>query len=395
MMTQPVEPLPMIHTEGTRWVDANGQEVLLKGVNLGNWLLQEFWMMGQSTEAVNDQCTLEALLIERFGVAEKERLMTHFRDHWMTERDWDLLASFGFNVVRLPFIYHLLEDEETPYTLREDAWMRLDEALREAEARGMYVILDLHGVVGSQWDQHTTGCEGQNDYWTNAEYQGRTLWLWQQIAARYKDTPTVAGYSLVNEPWGTTADNMASVMLDLYDAVRAVDPNHTIILPGHNTGIDAYGAPKDRGLENVAFEMHFYPGYFGWGSVGLAVHDQWLHCLDGPNSGVCGWDQRLKDLDAAFLVGEFQPWAGLGEQGGAVARATYDTYAQYGWVSTAWAQSGDQQRRRRCRYVGDGDRAARGFDEHLVAANTWDCRGWDSSFCRCLRPTTGAVHGTG
>ena len=199
-------------------------------------------MMGQSTEAVNDQCTLEALLIERFGVAEKERLMTHFRDHWMTERDWDLLASFGFNVVRLPFIYHLLEDEETPYTLREDAWVRLDEALREAEARGMYVILDLHGVVGSQWDQHTTGCEGQNDYWTNAEYQGRTLWLWQQIAARYKDTSTVAGYSLVNEPWGTTADNMASVMLDLYDAVRAVDPNHTIILPGHNTGIDAYGA---------------------------------------------------------------------------------------------------------------------------------------------------------
>ena len=40
--TQPVEPLPMIHTEGTRWVDANGQEVLLKGVNWGIGFCKNF-----------------------------------------------------------------------------------------------------------------------------------------------------------------------------------------------------------------------------------------------------------------------------------------------------------------------------------------------------------------
>src|SRR4051812_23447965 len=43
---QSVSPT-MLKTDGTRWVDADGKQVLLKGTNLGNWLVQEFWMMGQ------------------------------------------------------------------------------------------------------------------------------------------------------------------------------------------------------------------------------------------------------------------------------------------------------------------------------------------------------------
>jgi glucan 1,3-beta-glucosidase len=105
-------------------------------------------MMGQSNVA--DQCHLEDTLAGRFGASEKERLMKVFRDNWITERDWDTIASFDFNVVRVPFIYSLLEDDAHPFTLRADAWEYLDEAIAQAEARGMYVILDLHGAAGSQ-----------------------------------------------------------------------------------------------------------------------------------------------------------------------------------------------------------------------------------------------------
>jgi glucan 1,3-beta-glucosidase len=52
----------MLHTEGTRWLTADGQQPALRGVNLGNYLIQEFWMMGQETKAVDDQCKLEAVL---------------------------------------------------------------------------------------------------------------------------------------------------------------------------------------------------------------------------------------------------------------------------------------------------------------------------------------------
>jgi endoglucanase len=80
-------PAGLLQTNGTQWVDDEGNQILLKGTNLGNWLVQEFWMMGQGGNGVKDQCTLEAELTERFGYAEKERLIKLFRDNWIKERD--------------------------------------------------------------------------------------------------------------------------------------------------------------------------------------------------------------------------------------------------------------------------------------------------------------------
>src|SRR5882672_4681704 len=70
LLTSCLWDLPALHTQGTKWVDRHGDEVILKGTNLGNWLLQETWMMGQTGE----QCTIEQTLETRFGAAEKQRL---------------------------------------------------------------------------------------------------------------------------------------------------------------------------------------------------------------------------------------------------------------------------------------------------------------------------------
>ncbi|MCK7597639.1 cellulase family glycosylhydrolase [Microbulbifer sp. CAU 1566] len=368
-----------LQTEGTRWINADGEQVLLKGVNLGNWLLQEFWMMGQSSEAVNDQCTLEGIFDSRFGFAERERLMDLFRDNWIGERDWDLIESFGFNVVRLPFIWNLIEDEQNPMHLRDDAWQYLDSAIAQAEARGIYVILDLHGAVGAQGWEHHSGCAGKNLYWDTPEYQARTEWLWQQVASRYADRPAVAGYGVLNEPWGTTPDNLAMEAGELYDAIREVDGTTIVILPGHSAGLDAYPKPADAGQTNVAFEMHFYPGIFGWGEIGYPVNRDWLTCGEDGSGGVCAWDEKLRQLDAPFLIGEFQPWTGLGpELGAQITRATYDTYASFGWASTAWSyklithQGGE----------GNGTWGLVTNEQGLgllAKADTWACPGWDSA----------------
>ena len=309
----------VLQTRGTRWVEPNGKPIILKGTNIGNWLLQEMWMMGQSNVA--DQCHLEDTLTGRFGAAEKERLMKVFRDNWITERDWDTIASFDFNVVRVPFIYSLLEDDANPFTLRADAWDYLDQAIAEAEARRMYVILDLHGAAGSQGREHHSGCAGRNWFWDGGNgqpasyYQDRTIWLWQKIAARYKGRRAVAAYGLLNEPWGTDADTLAAFINRLYTAIRSVDRDHIIVLPGHNSGIDAYGDPAARGQTNVAFEMHFYPGLFGWGQIGYHVHRDWLRCGPTGTTGVCEWRDRLRGLKTPFLIGEMQPWVGQGRSG--------------------------------------------------------------------------------
>ncbi len=339
-LAAPKNPIPysMLRTEGTRWVKADGGAIELKGVNLGNWLMPEFWMMGYGDNAtVNDQCTLEAVLDRRFGLAERERLLKLFRDHWMTRRDWDLIPQFKLNLVRLPFIWSVIEDEKNPRHLRPDAWHYLDDAIAQAQARGLYVVLDLHGAVGAQGTEHHSGCAGKNLYWSTPEYQARTSWLWQQIATRYRDNPVVAGYGLLNEPWGSTAEQLAAVVKALYTAVRTVDPKHIIILPDHPKGIAAYGKPGEQGMHDVVFETHPYPGFFGWGKPGLEVHRDWLECRpDG--AGLCQWQARMAALNTPLYIGEFQPWAELEpELSGQITRASFDAYARLGWASTAWS----------------------------------------------------------
>ena len=338
--TRPSAPAThsMLHTQGTHWVKADGAPIALKGANLGNWLLPEFWMMGYGENAkVNDQCTLEAVLDKRFGAPERERLIQLHRDHWITERDWDLIPKFGLNLVRLPFMWSVVEDANNPRHLRADAWRYLDQAIAQAKAHGLYVVLDLHGAVGAQGTEHHSGCAGKNLYWSTPEYQERTDWLWRQIAARYRDEPVVAGYDLLNEPWGGSAEQLAAVVKKLYASIREVDPNHIIILPDHPKGIAPYGNPHAQGMVNVVFETHPYPGFFGWGKPGLEVHRDWLRCL--PNGGgVCDWQARMAALDMPLYIGEFQPWADLEpELSGQITRASYDRYAQLGWASTAWS----------------------------------------------------------
>ncbi len=336
--------LSLLHQDGAFFKNESGETVNLRGTNLGNWLILEFWMMNEPMKMgganISDQCTLEGKLVERFGFAEKERLMQVFRDNWLKERDFDLMKAAGLNVVRIPFIYSLVEDEQAPYTLRQDAWKYLDWAVDEAEERGMYSIIDLHGAAGSQGWEHHSGCAGKNQLWGSSEFRNRTKWLWEQIATHYEDRAAVAGYGLLNEPWGTDADTLASYSIELYDAVRAKDPKHIVILPGHNTGgIDAYGKPADKGMTNVAFEMHFYPGFWGWreNDDPVSVHSDWLHCSVAGTGETCAWDQRITGLATPFLIGEFQPWTELGASGGQITRKTYDIYNELGWAATSWA----------------------------------------------------------
>ncbi|HTF97152.1 MAG TPA: carbohydrate-binding protein [Cellvibrio sp.] len=342
--------LPAIKQNGAQWVNAtNNQRVDLRGTNLGNWLIQEFWMMGgiisHNGGAVNDQCTLESVLSQRFGNAEKERLMKVFRSNYITTRDFDMMKAMGMNVIRIPFLYSLIEDEYNPYNLRADAWQYLDWAIDEAEKRGMYTILDLHGAVGGQAaasEQHD-GCIGSAQLWTNANYWDRTKWLWDMIAQRYNGRAAVAAYDLLNEPWGTDATTLANRSYELFNVVRAKDANHIILLPGHNSGIDAYGNPNSRGLTNVSTWMHFYPGLWGWndtatyGAGQANMHANWLHCNQNGTGESCDWRNKINAIQTPFLIGEFQPWTLLGSYGGQMTRKTYDIYNSYGWAATNWA----------------------------------------------------------
>ncbi len=330
---KPME-IPPLHANGAAIVDDQRLPVVLRGCNLGNWLLNEMWMMEMSRpDDPKDQWQIEELLQQRFGVEEKNRLLDLYRENWINPRDFDIIKSWGFNVVRLPFYYGLLEDDAAPGQLRPDAFKWLDRAVTMAAQAHIYVILDMHGAPGGQSTDQCTGHRGQNKLWL-PENRKRAAFLWNKIAERYCDNPTVAAYDLLNEPYGDyhgepPDSTIVTTMEELIDAIREVDQRHLIFCAGSLQGMAMYKAPASHGLKNVGYTEHFYPGLFG-GVPALETHARFIS-LD-----LRGKAELLKQWKAPFLAGEFN--VVFDKAGGAaMMRRYYDIYASHGWAATMWS----------------------------------------------------------
>lgn len=203
--------LNMLHTSGRNIVDSTGATVRLRGVNLGGWLVMEKWMTPLDTGSLVDTYSVMKTLDQRFGVATEQALIKTYQDNWLTTTDLDNIRAGGYNAVRVPVwwgnFYAL--DNVSNSGWRADAFTQLDWLVNNAGARGLYVIIDMHGVVGGQSTSDTTGQANRNAYWNDSNNQGNTGWMWWQIANHYKGNATVAGYDLINEPIG--APNSSAV----------------------------------------------------------------------------------------------------------------------------------------------------------------------------------------
>ena len=322
-----------IHSEGTRLVNSSGRQVILKGCNLGNWLLIEPWMFGGCIDAP-DQAAMLATLSRRFGSDRAFGLMETYRSSWMVPRDFDRIRSFGFNVVRLPIDYRLLQSDQAPYPLKQGGFKWIDRAISMARDAGLYIILDLHSAPGGQSIDQCTGEVGQNKFWNNPMNEQREVDLWKALSSRYKDQSSVAGYDLMNEPY---ADHRTDVRADLrrvmskcYAAIRQTGDQHVLFFPALIWGApDFYEEPRKAGWTNVGFTEHFYPGLFG-DKVVLEGH---LTALEKVFPAREKW---LEQVQAPFYVGEFNPV--LDSSGGVrVTRAYFDAFADRGWAGTLWS----------------------------------------------------------
>lgn len=321
---------PPLEMRADGFFDPHGNRVDLRGANFGNWLLIETWMIAPLGDQFPDQYSFFLNWEERFGRQTRDDLVEAYRANFVTERDFDLFQSFGFNTIRLPIHHSVIESDDAPMQVRPGGWKWTDFAVEQASKRGMYVILDLHGAAGGQSDDHIVGRRDSNELWDSGENRARTAWLWKELAGRYKDNPAVAMYDLLNEPWGTSHEGLRELVVELHDAVREVDPETPIVFPGHRDGIDFYGSPAAHGWRNVLFTMHFYPGLFGNGTPVETTHARFI-MQDLP-----GWRAKMQGLGTPLLVGEFQV-AFKAAGGGEMMRRYFDTYNGWGWPATMWS----------------------------------------------------------
>lgn len=312
-----------------RLVDDASAVVRLRGINLGNWLLLEPWMYGQS---LRDEATLLSLLSSRFGAAEADRLINLHRDGWVTPRDLAAIAASGFNAVRVPLHHRVLES--APFTPDEAGFARLGALFDAAEDAGLYVLLDMHAAPGGQSLDGPSGDATQNNLWTDAASQDRFIWVWEQIARRFKNERRFVAYDLLNEPYGDFSTDIRTPLLSIMDrtieAVRRIDPNRLILVPATLQGLRFYGDPDDRGWVNVGFTEHFYPGVFDGQPATLGTHARFL---------AAELRDRAAFADAAgvpFVLGEFNP---VFDRAGApeTARAWLDAAAALDAHAFIWA----------------------------------------------------------
>ena len=148
-----------LSTNGKAIVNESGDTILLRGMGLGGWMLQEGYMMHTSSFA-NAQYQLMGKIEELIGATDTELFYESWRANHVTKVDIDSLKAWGFNSVRLPMHYNLytrpVEDEAIfgQHTWIETGFDLTDSLIKWCKANDMYVILDLHAAPGGQgYDQ--------------------------------------------------------------------------------------------------------------------------------------------------------------------------------------------------------------------------------------------------
>jgi hypothetical protein len=320
-----VSKLPALRVKGGQFVDPRGKAVPLRGVNFGAWLVMESHFAGFE---FSDERGLFDTLSQRLGKADAQRVIEAWRANWITGDDFRRARQLGFNHVRVPFGYWLLEDDAAPGKYLAGGWTWLDHVVEWSEQAGIYCVLDLHGAPGGQSDAEHTGQKGRNALWRDPKMIKRATDLWEAIARRYKGRSNIAAFDLLNEPMGAPGNEpIAAVQLAFAEAIHRADGNRVVIVEDGYRGLDKLPKPTGKFHDSLAVSLHVYPTMQKEGSPEL--HEAFFR--EKPAT----YERELKRLDAPLYIGE---WSIIQEKSGgeAMMRRYVEEFDRRGWSWAVW-----------------------------------------------------------
>lgn len=283
--------LQIVYTHNEkRYYDYDKDEVI-RGVNLGGWLVLEPYITPSLFEAFrtndyNDDGIPvdEYHYCQQLGYQEAEtRLINHWGS-WITESDLEQIANDGFNLVRIPIGYwafQLLDND--PYVSGYQV-AYLDQAIGWASKYGLKVWVDLHGAAGSQNGFDNSGLRDTIQFLDDNNLQVTTNVL-NTILERYSSTEfndTVIGIELINEPLGPSIDMdklKNDYLAPAYDYLRNhLNSDQVIII-------------------HDAFEAYNY-----WDNFLTIDEGNWGVCLDHHHYQVFSSDQLATDFNSKIQI---------------------------------------------------------------------------------------------
>ena len=106
-----------LHTDSQKIVNGLGEEIILRGIGTGNWMLQEGYMM-QTSDIAGTQHEFRSKLVETIGEIKTDSFYNAWLACHFTESDVQSMKSWGFNCVRVAMHYKWftppIEDEPVP-----------------------------------------------------------------------------------------------------------------------------------------------------------------------------------------------------------------------------------------------------------------------------------------
>ena len=170
-----------------------------KGVNLGGWISQYY------------------------------RKDEEYFNAFITEEDIEEIAALGFDHVRVPVDYNVLEDEEG--NVLETGFNHLEDCRRWCADRGLNMLIDLHECYGYSFDPLKD--MDRRAFFYDEALQERFLNLWREIAERFKDHADQVAFEPLNE---IVLYDVAEAWNDLagryIELMRSIIPDCRLVIGG-------------------------------------------------------------------------------------------------------------------------------------------------------------------
>ncbi|MEK7376033.1 MAG: glycoside hydrolase family 5 protein [Candidatus Margulisiibacteriota bacterium] len=236
----------MLKIKGSKIVDRANKTIILRGINIGGWLMMEGYMLGGRNIAEH---IFKADMAKRYGKNSMTQFTKNFRNSYFTESDIKAVKKLGFNCVRLPFNYRIVEEKE--------GMKYLKSIVNLFAKHKLYVILDMHAVPGSQNIDWHSDSGGRALFWEDEKQRKKYVRLWEKLAREFKNEDMIAGYDVMNEPVTKNTPLLTKVFQEVIAAIRKQGDQHIVFIEGNNWGMDIDFIEKLED-KNIAVSIHYY-----------------------------------------------------------------------------------------------------------------------------------------
>lgn len=281
----PTNAQGFLDVKGKYIINENAEKVILKGMGLGGWMVQEGYMLRFPKEG--QQHRIKAAIEDVIGKDKTAEFYEAWLSNHTQKADIDSMKAWGFNSVRLPMHFNLytlpIEDEPVK---GQNTWLTkgfamTDSLLSWCKANQMYLILDMHAAPGGQGNDNNISDRDPTkpSLWESPENQKKLIALWRKLAERYANEPSIGAYDIINEPnWGFTDINdknglkepenvpLKQLMVDITKAIREVDKKHIIIIEGNGWG-NNYNGILPVWDDKMVVSFHKYWNYNDQNSI--------------------------------------------------------------------------------------------------------------------------------